>query len=117
MKNENKLAKYNDLFELTGQESGVLVFGGGGTIICNWGGWQSGNGIPRVFCGGLVYDRKPFSAERVGDVERIELPEPSEVIYDENGDAPDLGKYAATVYEIETENGDRVTVYAPDGWN
>ena len=38
------------LRDLTGQESGIVVYPGGNIIVCNWSGLED-NEILSVFCG------------------------------------------------------------------
>jgi len=42
---------YQDLQELTGQESGAVLYADGAILICNWTQVQ---GIPRMFATGLI---------------------------------------------------------------
>ncbi|GAB4504357.1 MAG: hypothetical protein Fur0043_13510 [Anaerolineales bacterium] len=52
---------YTDLQDLTGHESGALLFENGDIIICNWSQVQ---GIPRLFVTGLVGLGEVLTAER-----------------------------------------------------
>lgn len=46
---KNNMGKKLTLLELTGQESGVVIYNNGNTIICNW---SSLEGLPYVFLNG-----------------------------------------------------------------
>ncbi|NOH04677.1 MAG: hypothetical protein HND47_23255 [Chloroflexi bacterium] len=51
---------YRDLQELTGHESGALLFANGDILICNWTQVQ---GIPRMFATGLIGLGETLTAE------------------------------------------------------
>jgi len=101
------------LQDLTGQESGVVIYDNE-AIICNW---SSINGMPRLFADGLVglaeeiesVDPKNLSAD-----ELVDLLDPVSIIYDANDDESGLrnGDYAGKVYILPD-----AIVIAPEGWN
>lgn len=102
-----------DLYKLTGQESGIVVYGEGNqraAIICNW---ASFTGLPRVFGPGLLVDLPGDEIPEVEGEHRDDIPDlldGVEVIYNANDDKiPQSG----TVYRIS----DDVLVVAPDDWN
>ena len=100
------------LQDLTGQESGIVVYGNGETVIVNWSSLYE---LPRVFVtwiigsGGDGLEVK--SEERVEDIS--ELIDTDKIIYDMNGDADALPGTSGTVYTLE----DETMIIAPDGWN
>jgi len=55
--------RYNpqSLAQLTAQDSGVIVYPDGDTIICNWSGNE---GLPRLLADGLVYMGEIWCGER-----------------------------------------------------
>lgn len=52
---------FDDLTELTGHESGCIVYEDGTTVVMNW---SSVDGIPRGFAGGLIGLGEPLVAKR-----------------------------------------------------
>ncbi len=100
---------FDNLQELTGQESGIVIYDGKEGILCNW---SSINGYPRIFATGLV---------GMGD----EIPEVKGEYYDDLSGLLDrvnitiVAQYDddklpknGTVYRIS----DDVIVIAPDDW-
>lgn len=101
--------KMEYLQELTGQESGIVIYGREG-ILCNW---SSIKGLPRIFATGLVglgEEIPEVEGEHVDDLSGIL--EGVEINIYANYDDDELPK-SGTVYEIS----DDVIVVAPDGWN
>jgi hypothetical protein len=99
------------LQELTEQESGVVIYGNEG-IICNW---SSFSGLPRLFATGLI-DWPASIIEKVEGEHYEDLSEildRVEIIYNPGADQPKSGK----VYEVATDESDKIIVIAPDGWN
>lgn len=101
------------LQELTGQESGVVVYHETGeAIACNWVGIE---GLPRVFAGAIVglgempevIDR--FQSEAAAVASRLEA---VRIIYSE-APAGELPPGQSIVYKL----GTAATVIAPLDWN
>ena len=98
-----------DLQELTGQESGIVIYDGREAILCNW---SSIKGLPRVFATGLI-----GMGENIPEVEGehsdnlVDLLDGID-IYDYSAEQSDEPPKSGTVYEIN----DNVTVIAPDDW-
>lgn len=76
-----------DLFDITGQESGIVVYDNS-VIVCNWAGKK---GLPRMFVGAdPVF--LPFECDAAANVENLgykedvrdALPGPLKLIVDEN---------------------------------
>jgi len=99
------------LQNLTGQESGVVVYpDGNSAIVCNWSGQE---GLPSVFAGQLIWifmstdaadlDLKP---EYVASI--AEICGDCEILYNANGDEL-VGP--GRVYRLE-----HVIIIAPDDW-
>ena len=116
------------LLELTGQESGLVIYWGEGMaegIVCNWASAchaeESEIELPRVFSGDLFF--------MAAEVEHIS--EPTEFglgahfaeynadtiawIYDANGDMARPLPESGTSWTISTPGG-VVQVIAPEGW-
>ena len=126
------MADIKTLNELTGQESGIVVYGNKNVLCCNWRGMDNYELPVLSPIGGLMgwrYDRSLFDgveSRRVDDI-RTELPG---TVWCEDGVAEtdmdilwdyfyeisklfiDDLKVSGTVYEI----GDICTVIAPDEW-
>ncbi len=104
------------LEELTGQESGIVVYDGSSVIICNWSGHA---GLPRLFATGLVYmpeDIESPHERRSEDITEC-LPDTEDIdlVYDRNGDIDEVfeDRPKGRCYEIPEKN---VLIIAPDGW-
>ncbi|HPZ31305.1 MAG TPA: hypothetical protein PLW17_07595 [Limnochordia bacterium] len=111
IKKEEKVMEKITLHELTEQESGVVIYGNEG-IICNW---SSFSGLPRLFATGLI-DWPASIIERVEGEHYEDLSEildRVEIIYGADQPKPKSGK----VYEVATDESDKIIVIAPDGWN
>ena len=99
---------YTDLQELTGQESGIVMYGKEG-ILCNW---ANINGLPRLFASGMV-----GMGEEIPEVEGNYCTDLSGLLMDVNiiiaadYDDDDMPK-SGTIYRL----GDDIIVVAPDGW-
>lgn len=107
---EVKSMTIRDLQELTGRESGVVVYRNEG-ILCNWTGIS---GLPRMFATGLVgagEDIPDVPGERVDDLapylEGVEI-----AVAVSNYSEDDHPLESGTVYDL----GNDVLVIAPDGW-
>ena len=120
------MEKFESLYDLTGQESGLVVYADSGeAIFCNWA--QVGAGFPRLSpmgdsvlsLGGAVY---AFSAEGVAIADlgaELDTVPGLRVIYDRNGDAANLAGLGAVRFLVASAADGAVVaaVYAPDGWN
>ncbi len=100
-----------DLQELTGQESGIVIYNGKEAIICNWSGIE---GLPFYVLAmgiiGLGEEIPEVEGQHVDDLSGY-LPD-GIIVYDYNNiDEDDLPK-GGKVYKIDED----VTVIAPDGW-
>ena len=99
-----------DLQELTGQESGIVIYHETDeAIICNWSHVE---GLPRLFGFGAVIGLKD-EFEAVKGIHSDNLPayiDGISVIYSNDEDVPQTGR----VYHLEDRNA---TVLAPAGWN
>ena len=97
-----------NLQELTGQESGIVIYGEDG-ILCNWSGI---NGFPRIFAFGLV-----GLGEEITEVEGEHYDDLSGLLENVNIEicahyTDDELPKSGTVYQIN----DEITVIAPDDW-
>lgn len=112
--------QYYNLHDVTGQESGVVIYPDGNAIICNW---LVGSGVPIVdpLGIGLIQQGPITAAEYAGttDTARWFADHPDTTIqYDANNDWPDLHQAGLTAYLwTVTANGQTVTVLAPQDWN
>lgn len=102
------------LTELTGQNSGIVIFDNGEAILCNW---ASIDGIPRLFLYdviGIGEEIEPVKPESVDDVN--ELIDGVLMIYcsmdDDQFEEEFRGRVSGKVYEY-----DNLKVIAPDGWD
>ena len=108
VKKHERRGKMEYLQDLTGQESGIVIYGREG-ILCNW---SSIKGFPRIFATGLI-----GLGEEIPEVEGEHTNDLSSVLEDveinvyANYDDDELPT-SGTVYEIS----DDVVVVAPDGW-
>lgn len=112
------LKKYDTLSEMTGQESGAIMFPGGTMIICNWASSAPFGGIPLLFAGELVtIAPSPLVVEEEeafsGSVEQF-ISTTCELIYDGNGDGNSLlsEDLEGKVYRLESGE----IIIAPKGW-
>lgn len=104
-----------NLLEVTGQESGLVLYEGGELIICNW---QSIDGLPRLDPMGfgviglgeeLTTDEEPAQIADIGAwLNNIDY----DLVYDRNDELSTLDGQSGKLFSI----GD-VRVIAPDGWN
>lgn len=98
------------LQELTGRESGVILYGDRG-VLCNWSGVR---GIPAVFMSGLLdgYAQIPrVRGIHVDDLSHyLDNVELDIMVNDYNAETHPLN--SGTVYEL----GNDIVVITPDGW-
>ena|SRR5690606_25178155 len=95
-----------NLQELTGQESGIIIYDGKG-ILCNW---SSINGFPRIFAFGLVGLGEEIPEVTGEHMDISSLLEDVNIEIHAHYTDEELPKFG-TVYQI----GD-ITVIAPDDW-
>jgi len=103
------------LLEITGQESGVVIYENGNMLICNW---ASISGLPRM--DPIGYAPMGLNEELIVEEGPEEIPDIGEwldnhthnILYDFNGDYPQLWGCSGKLYTVSG-----VTVIAPDGWN
>ncbi len=100
------------LQDLTGQESGIVIYNNGDTIIANW---SSLHGLPRLFVSGIIGmggDGLRITSETyIPDISQIVNND--QIIYDINDDAATLAGTPGTVYTLE----DDTLIIAPEDWN
>ena len=109
-----------NLADITCQESGIVVYGERVAIICNWA--SLGDGLPHLLGDTLVC--VPSAAEIIDHGATDDFAEFDsaswDIIYDANGDAPNLSASASRWrwwrLRVAGEVAD-VLVVAPDGWN
>jgi len=101
------MEKVENLMELTGQESGIVVYGNSEAIVCNW---ANVDGLPRASMVGVIGLNEEI--EKVEGLNgRIEdYVDADDVISNDNDDEL---KGDATIYKLP---GD-IIVIAPKGWN
>ena len=100
---------FNDLQELTGQESGIVIYNNNEGILCNW---SSINGLPRMFATGLIgmgEEIPEVKGERVEDLS--DLFDGVEINIFADYDEEELPQ-SGTVYYLPND----VIVIAPDDW-
>lgn len=102
------------LQDLTGQESGIVIYAGGDTqaeaVVCNWSSIQ---GFPRVDPCGLtvlgfgeeIPEVEPEYSDNIPDMLKDVL-----IVFANEEDMPQSGG----VYRLEDLN---IIIIAPDGWN
>lgn len=100
------------LEEITGQESGIVLYDDGSMLICNW----AGGGLPKVSpLGGLIGlgdDLEPEGdPEHIPDIGAWLDGRDHDLMYDANDDYDSLWGTSGTLYRVSG-----VTVIAPDGW-
>lgn len=106
------------LQELTGQESGIVIYPGGETIICNWATTcPNDNQLPLLFAGAMLIAWEGEEIKEAGPSEEIEnwrdCVNKFCVIYDENQDVDFAPCCKAIVYHLE----DGTSIVAPREWN
>ena len=109
--------RFSDLRDITGQESGIILYKNGNAIIANW---ASFSGLPRAFAGGLIDTKAGTALGEMGDGNDISqyAPEKWNVVYDENGDYPTAVNAIKRFrwYQVASD-GEEATVIAPIDWN
>lgn len=117
---EMKYKTFDNLRELTGQDSGIVIYPNGDTVICNWEGLD---GLPRLFAGMLIGLGEPIAEpEWIENVDQMELKkilnDKTRSIFDQNGDlegiisGENIGDYNAC-YTLP----DETKIIAPTEWN
>lgn len=105
-----------------GQESGVVIYPGGETIICNWSHEARPDSLPRVSLGGLVYlpdESLHLVADAMPTTYSVaDLPDEMEVVYEANdGDAEAFAEAVRESPQRAWELPDGTLIVAPEGWN
>lgn len=102
-----------DLKQLTGQESGIIIYGNNYITVANW---SSLDGLPVIYPTGLIgsMSSTPVDAVNVSHVNDVAalLPESYETLHDPYGDLDRLSG-PGTAYTIR----DEIMIIAPEGWN
>ncbi len=108
---DNEPTTHRTLQDLTGYESGLVLYHESHEAICC--NWSSINGLPRIFATGVIglgEDIPATESEQITDVR--EMLEGFRLVHDDsNGDV--FGETAGTAYTIT----DDVTVITFEGWN
>ncbi|MBO4697071.1 MAG: hypothetical protein J5643_07335 [Lachnospiraceae bacterium] len=110
------------LHDLTGQESGIVIYSNGDTIVCNWSNvCPDENELPKLFYGepigwdaGAIIPIEDYRVDDwVGEARRFKILRGITVLYDANGDliCPDEG--SAHIYRLD----DETIIIAPEDWN
>lgn len=100
------------LWDLTGNQSGVIVWPNGDAIICNWANLK---GIPHLFGGELVSDDEPVLIVKEENRTSFDISE-CNVLYSEPGtDEAFLHGEELDGDLYITNNG--VKIFAPSDWN
>lgn len=113
------------LQELTGQESGIVIYDSGETIVCNWSSLGE-NELPKVFSGQFVTgwdsEENIFEDAESSETEDFRpLLDGKEIIWDENGDLESIANgtycwgddFRATVWTLT----DGTVIICPPLWN
>lgn len=113
------------LNELTGQESGIVIYANGETIVCNWSSLGE-NEMPKVFGGisilGWEEDDSIFDeAESSTTDDFRSILDGKRVIWDANGDLESIANgtyywgddFRATIWTLN----DGTTIICPPLWN
>lgn len=99
------------LQELTGQESGLIVFQNKNLIIANWSSFE---GIPRMFAGSLISLEasipEVLMQESWNETEIMEYLQDKALIYSDLKQEADITK--SKVYHLDKA----ITIIAPEGW-
>jgi hypothetical protein len=127
---------YDDLYSLTGQESGIVIYGNE-IIVTNWAQECPNGGMPILSpVGNIVIDwphDEPLTVDeayQVNDLRAMLEAGDYQVLSDDNGDIPALfGEQVGTATVIKDDAGNllptagtcyhigNALVIAPDGWN
>jgi len=104
-----------DLMEITGQESGIVVYSNGNSIICNW---SHDVGLPHISPLGTALlfidaEGEVVSSKQVDNI----APYVGEIIFDSDGSAASIKGTQGTIYRLKTSIDDELIVIAPMGWN
>lgn len=113
------------LQELTGQESGIVIYGNGEIIVCNWSSFGE-NELPKIFAG-ICVNGWPDEDEIFDNAESNETDDfrpiltGKEVIWDENGDLASIANgtyywkddFRATIWTLT----DGTVIVCPPLWN
>lgn len=110
------------LQELTGRESGIVIYPDGDTIVCNWSIiCPDDNELPKMFLGGLIgWEVDPLTV--VGEYQADDWPDefrklserrPITVLYDAHGDLICPEECPAHFFRLD----DATVIIAPVDWN
>ena len=118
---KTKTAPKKTLKQITGQESGVIIFNADGAaqaIVCHWESVNNGHGVPRIGpAGSLISLAEELEMLSEGEVENVvEALGEANIIYTDLEDLTELDT-AGYIYTIETNAGEQFVVIAPEGWN
>jgi len=107
----------DDLMELTGQESGIVIYNAEETIICNW---SSISGYPRIDPFGIALlglgeDIPEVTGENITGKEIKDILEGTTLLWDVNDDMQAIADDPDLSGILYTLPGD-IQVIAPDGW-
>lgn len=117
-KEAGRMKTAKNLYELTGQESGITIYDDGRVIVCNWAASCQNGGLPHIAPTGKIIGWPPeeleVEEEWTSDDIRGELLG-KEVVYDISGDVDEIfdadAPTAGRCYKIGG-----ATVISPDGW-
>lgn len=112
-------AKYDTLRDVTGQESGLVVYPGGGLIIGNWSE-SRGYGVPVVSpFGGMMNYGNITSVKAQGKVNIKEYLASLDwhMVWDDNNDMPSITDGDMAELWTVAATGGPLRVLAPEGWN
>ncbi len=108
------MKRVKSLMELTGQESGVVIYNGEerNTLICNWSHVE---GLPKVFgpwewIMGMGEDIPAVKGEYISAEDVADMLDNINLIYDANNDIQNVR--AGILYRLP-----HAIVIAPEGWN
>lgn len=114
-----------NLQELTGQESGIVIYSSGQTIVANWHKLGD-NELPAVLTGLVLLQtsygefEQRFEPKHIDDVSAYVQDNMTTLEWDELGDIERLAKASeqtsGTIYYINADDI-AVEVVAPEGWN
>lgn len=110
---------FDTLNDVTGQESGLVIYSDGGIILGNWSE-SRGYGVPVVSpFGGMMNSGEIHRAEDRGEVNiKTYLAQlDTYVLRDDNNDMPDIAdEDTAELWEVDATGGPLIAL-APVGWN
>lgn len=114
--NNTHIITYDNLQDMTAQESGIVIYDNDTVIICNWAG--SDKGIPILSPLGQPikwnFDEWEITTTKYLDA-IIDYLDGMELIYDKNDDIENLAqeRTGGILYILSN----KIQIIAPDGWN